>query len=287
MLGQRIVTAVILLAVLAAAMMAPSPWPFLALMALATGCAGWEWLRLTLPQPPSDRLAVTVGVLLALAALGLTAWWTMTPQTASSRWSYEFMVYGVVPFAALLWVFCASNAVVRGRADAPPASAALTLFAIPALLATWTVLAVLFVQRGPWFVLSLLALVWVADIAAYFAGRAFGRRKLAPRISPGKTVEGALAGIIAVALWIAISSLWPGSFGAALVQRWTWWGALPFAAVLAVVSIMGDLFESLLKRRAGRKDSSALLPGHGGVYDRIDAVLPVAPLALILSGVLF
>ena len=81
--------------------------------------------------------------------------------------------------------------------------------------------------------------------------------------------------------------MWSGSFGAALVERWSFWLALPIAALLGVLSIVGDLFESLLKRRAGRKDSSTLLPGHGGVYDRIDAILPVAPFALLLSGVLF
>ena len=88
-------------------------------------------------------------------------------------------------------------------------------------------------------------------------------------------------------LWVALSSFWADSFGAVMIQRWGWGLALPLAALLGMLSIVGDLFESLLKRRAGRKDSSALLPGHGGVYDRIDAILPVAPLALLLSGVLF
>jgi phosphatidate cytidylyltransferase len=287
MLGQRIATAVILLIVLGAAMAAPSPWPFMALLALATGCAGWEWMRLTLPQPPSSAAAMAVGLLLFLAALLLTWLWTATPDAEPARFAFKLMVYGAVPLSAVLWICCATTAVVRGRSDAPPANAGLTLFAIPVLLATWSVLALLFMQRGAWFVLSLLALVWVADISAYFAGRAFGRRKLAPRVSPGKTIEGALAGVAAAVIWIGISSLWDGSFGHALVVRWTLWGALPIGALLGVLSIVGDLFESLLKRRAGRKDSSALLPGHGGVYDRIDAVLPVAPVALILCGVLF
>lgn len=288
MLRQRIVTAAILLAVLALAMAAPSAWPFMALLALATACAGWEWLRLTLPRSAPPAVAVIAGVLFCVVALVLTGLWTSGMQSGLIRQpSYAFMVYGVVPLAALLWIFGATAAVIRGRADASPASTALTLFAIPALLAAWSALAILFVLRGPWFVVSLLALVWVADIGAYFAGKAFGRRKLAPRVSPGKTIEGALAGVVAAVVWIGISSLWSGSFGHALVQRWTLWGALPITAVLAMLSIIGDLFESLLKRRAGRKDSSALLPGHGGVYDRIDAVLPVAPIALLLSGVLF
>ncbi|WP_195831810.1 phosphatidate cytidylyltransferase, partial [Bordetella pertussis] len=124
--------------------------------------------------------------------------------------------------------------------DAPAASLGWTLFAIPAVLAAWSVLALMY-----------------------------------------------LAGVLGAVAWIALSSQWDGTYGQALVERWSWWLALPAAALLGVVSIVGDLFESLLKRRAGRKDSSALLPGHGGVYDRIDAILPVAPLALLMSGVLF
>lgn len=157
---------------------------------------------------------------------------------------------------------------------------------MPAAFVAWAVLAQMYIARGAAFVVSLLALVWVADIAAYFAGRAFGKRKLAPRVSPGKTIAGAVAGVLGAVVWIGLSSLWDGTYGHALVARWSFWLALPLAAALGVLSIIGDLFESLLKRRAGRKDSSALLPGHGGVYDRIDAILPVAPFALILSGVL-
>ncbi|ARP81482.1 phosphatidate cytidylyltransferase [Bordetella genomosp. 8] len=287
MLRQRIVTAVILLAVLAATMAAPTPWPFMVLLAVATACAGWEWARLTLPAGGGAG-AIAVGVLLGIAALCVTFWWT-----GGSRYDFAAEASGallfnwVVPLSALLWIFGATVAVVRGRSDAPPASVPLTLFAILALLAAWAVLALFFMTHGAVFLLSLLALVWAADIAAYFGGRALGRRKLAPRVSPGKTVEGAICGVAAAVIWIGVSSLWQGTFGHALVQRWTLWGALPIAALLGMLSIVGDLFESLLKRRAGRKDSSNLLPGHGGVYDRIDAILPVAPVALLLSGVLF
>src|SRR5690606_27625772 len=192
----------------------------------------------------------------------------------------------LVPLVALAWLLGASTAVVRGRADAPPASVAWSLFSVPAVLAAWAVLALLFMARGGVFVVSLLALVWVADIAAYFAGRAFGKRKLAPKVSPGKTIAGAVAGILGAVAWVWLSSLWAGSFGQALIEHLSLPLALLAAVLLGAISIVGDLFESLLKRRAGRKDSSGLLPGHGGVYDRIDAILPVAPFALLLSGVL-
>lgn len=289
MLRQRIVTAVILLAILAATLAAPTPWPFMALLAIATACAGWEWARLTLPGQGEARPgAVVVGAVLGVAALCVTYWWTAGGRHEFAAEASRALLFNwFVPLSALLWIIGGSIAVVRGRSDAPPASVALTLFAILALMATWAVLALFFMSRGALFLLSLLALVWAADIAAYFGGRALGRHKLAPRVSPGKTIEGAVCGVLAAVAWIAASSYWDGTFGHALVQRWTLWGAVPIAALLGILSIVGDLFESLLKRRAGRKDSSHLLPGHGGVYDRIDAILPVAPVALLLSGVLF
>lgn len=285
MLGQRIVTAVILLAILAAAMASANPWWFVALLALAAACANWEWLRLTLPQPPSPLISIGVAVLLFAGMLVVTSAWLAGDRTGAGDpgWVVRYLVPGV----SAVWLFAGVAAVVRGRSDAPPASLAWSVFSVPAAFAAWAVLAQMYVARGAVFVVSLLALVWVADIAAYFAGRAFGKRKLAPRVSPGKTIEGAIAGVLGAVVWIGLSSLWDGTFGHALVERWTFWLALPIAAVLGVLSIVGDLFESLLKRRAGRKDSSTLLPGHGGVYDRIDAILPVAPFALLLSGVLF
>lgn len=284
MLGQRVLTAVALLAVLAAALASGNPWWFVAVLAAGAACACWEWLRLTVPQPPSRLLCVGVAAALLAAMLWLAwGWLTGLPAAVGLQ---AAVVRVLVPAVALVWLLAATTAVVRGRADARPASLAWSLFSVPAILAAWSVLALMFMARGGWFVVSLLALVWVADIAAYFGGRAFGKRKLAPKVSPGKTIAGAVAGILAAVAWVWLSSLWEGSFGHALVQRGSFWLALPAAALLGAISIVGDLFESLLKRRAGRKDSSALLPGHGGVYDRIDAILPVAPFALLLSGVL-
>jgi len=134
-----------------------------------------------------------------------------------------------------------------------------------------------------------LAIVWVADIGAYFAGKAFGRRKLAPSISPGKSWEGAIGGGIAVLVLGSLSVQFGGdAFAntfAARVQHTYGWPALVVVLVLMVAaSIVGDLFESQLKRRAGMKDSSNLLPGHGGVLDRIDALVPVLPLAALIGA---
>jgi len=284
MLGQRILTAIVLLAVLAAAISADQPLWFLALLALAAACATWEWLRLTLPASPAS--ATPVGVAVLLFAAMLAAAWAFQRGGEAAR-MLEHLVGLLTPAVSVVWLLAASVAVVRGRSDAPAASLGWSLFAVPATLAAWSVLGLMYLAYGSIYVVSLLALVWVADIAAYFAGRAFGRHKLAPRVSPGKTIEGAVAGVVAALLWIVASASWPGTFGYALAERWSIWGAAPLGALLGVIAIMGDLFESLLKRRAGRKDSSALLPGHGGVYDRIDAIIPVVPVALLLSGVLF
>jgi phosphatidate cytidylyltransferase len=141
------------------------------------------------------------------------------------------------------------------------------------------------------YLLSVLALVWVADVAAYFGGRAFGRRKLAATISPGKSWEGVFSGFVGVCLvsvaWLMWDQQQPGqglSVFSLLRQQSTAW--LVFGVALLVgMSVVGDLIESLVKRSAGFKDSSSLLPGHGGVLDRIDALLPTLPLALLLVQV--
>jgi phosphatidate cytidylyltransferase len=286
MLGQRIATATVLLAILAAVLIAANPWWFLLILSLTAAGATWEWLRLTLPQRFVPVVATLAALLLFLGTLGL-AWCWLSANSTQGVAGYHGVIHALVSLVAGIWLFCAVPAVMRARVDKSPVSVGWSIFALLAMLATWSVLALFFLYRGTWFVLSLLVLVWVADMAAYFAGHAFGRHKLAPRVSQGKTIEGAVVGVLAAVIWVALSSLWPGSFGQALVARWTWALALPLAALLGIASIVGDLFESLLKRRAGRKDASGLLPGHGGIYDRIDAILPVAPLAWLMSGVLF
>jgi len=138
--------------------------------------------------------------------------------------------------------------------------------------------------------LSVLLLVWVADISAYFCGRAFGRRKLAASISPGKSWEGVAGAVLGVGLLAAAWLWWDAQFPSdspslytVLMQR-GWGIALLGVVWLTAMSVVGDLVESLVKRCAGVKDSSALLPGHGGVLDRVDALLPVFPLALCLNA---
>lgn len=273
MLRQRVITAVLLLIVLVGTLLIANPIPFQVLMAVFVACALWEWWRLTLGRPLEPKRLfwpeVAAALVLGLVLFGIR-------QDAAAGWPSLWALLSVI------WLFIVVPFLFKAKPGAPAKSVALTLFAPFALVAAWGALVAGY-ARGVPFLLTLLALVWVADIGAYFTGKALGKNKLAPHISPGKTREGAYGGIAAAVLLVVICAWIPGTFGAALAARWTLPGAILIALLLAALSIAGDLFESLLKRRAGYKDSSNLLPGHGGVLDRIDALIPVLPLALLLS----
>lgn len=178
----------------------------------------------------------------------------------------------VLGAAALFWLLVAPAWLARGMnpGPAPGVLVAGLVVIAPAALA----MALL----EPRILLAVLVLVWVADSAAYFVGRAWGRRKLAPSISPGKTWEGALGGLGGALVWAIICRRF--------FEDAAWLPYLLAAGLLAAASIVGDLFESAAKRRAGVKDSGTLLPGHGGILDRIDSATAVLPLAALLLGLL-
>jgi phosphatidate cytidylyltransferase len=164
---------------------------------------------------------------------------------------------------------------------------------LAALVAAWLAVAQARTM-GVNFLLSVLVLVWVADIFAYFAGRAFGlkftKRKLAPAISPGKSWEGVWGGMAGVLVLAVAWALADRAVPAEVPSLYTrlaaqgWWLLVVAAIFMAAMSVVGDLAESLIKRSAGVKDSSNLLPGHGGVLDRVDALLPTLPLAMMLAS---
>jgi phosphatidate cytidylyltransferase len=278
MLKQRVITAVLLMLVLLPALFAPSAWPFAALTLLMIAAAGWEWARLNgLP----GLGAWAYGALVALGAA--TAWsagWVQ--RTPPQLWT----------LALLLWVLGGAWVLRAGVTAWPRQPQGLRWIA--GLLLLWLAwLAIAQARsRGINFLLSTFCLVWAADIAAYFGGRAFGRRKLAPSISPGKSWAGVYSGMIGVLLlaaaWLAFDARGMAdgpSLYSLLLARTGWLGLVVASLFLSAMSVVGDLFESLVKRSVGAKDSSALLPGHGGVLDRIDALLPVCPLALALVSV--
>lgn len=267
-LHQRTLTALLLAPpVLAAVLWFPSG-AFAIFLALVVLGGAWEWCALAgIPGVP--RRAAYVA-LVALCMLGL---W-MLP--AGRPW-----LVGI----AVLWWAAQAGALLRLRTIAPRVGADPGLLGVGllVLVAPWAALLDLH-QRGdagPWLVLFLILLIWTADIAAYFVGRRFGRVKLAPAISPGKTREGVYGALAGACLGgLALGGLL--SLGVA--------GTLIVALVCAVtvsLSVVGDLYESLLKRRRGLKDSSNLLPGHGGLLDRIDSVTAAAPvfaLGIVLIG---
>jgi phosphatidate cytidylyltransferase len=273
MLRTRVITALVLLALLALALWPARPWgfPLLALLFVAFGTS--EWLVLAgLPSVPAAVLA-----LLSMIGTGLFD----TQLAAHPSW-----LAVALGLAGVIWIALTLNLLVTGQF--PTVNRARPAYVVLGLvLPSACALAILAAYReGLIFMVSIMALVWAADIAAYFSGRAFGRHKLAPSISPGKTIEGAIGGVIAVWLVAGAAAHWPGLESTLFARVWS---AFPLAGVLVALtaltglSIVGDLFESHLKRQAGVKDSGRLLPGHGGMLDRIDALLPVIPAALLLS----
>ena len=268
-------TALVLMAFLLPAVFARQTWPFALLLLVLMAAAGWEWGRLN----GAGALAIPMGLLLAAAcAAALRAGWSDAPPS---------LVWWL---ATLVWVLGGAF-VLRGGPPAWPLLPATARCAL-GLALLWTAWLALAAAKtiGVNFILSVFCLVWAADIAAYFGGRAFGKRKLAPSISPGKSWEGVWSGMLGVlllaALWLWVIDrqlrIDSGSLYSQLVDRWGLWRTALAMLFLSMMSVVGDLIESLVKRSAGAKDSSGLLPGHGGVLDRVDALLPVFPIALAL-----
>ena len=277
MLRQRVITALVLVALLLASLTAKSAWPFAVLTLALMAAGGWEWGRL---NQAGSGLSIAMGSSVALGgAAALAVGWN--DHAPAALWWCAFVI----------WVAGGAMALRGGPAAWPQLPrAARLLLGLLALWAAWLALAHAR-DIGINFMLSVLCLVWMADIAAYFGGRAFGRRKLAPTISPGKSWEGVWSGVLGVVL---LSAFWIwldgrlGFDGPSLYSRLMATlgiaGMLVALVVMCALSVVGDLLESLVKRAAGAKDSSGLLPGHGGVLDRVDALLPVLPAALALTA---
>lgn len=279
MLRQRILTALVLLAIVLPALFYPDPRAFNGVVLLAIAAAAWEWGRLS---GWSQLLALVLGA--ACAALCVLAW-GLLGAAGAPLWLWAF--------GAGAWVLGGGLLLRAGVAGWPRIPQALRL--LGGLLALWLAWLAVAQARGQGvnFLLSILALVWVADIGAYFAGRALGLRftrgKLAPTISPGKSWEGVWGGMLATVVlaivWVVLDvaqPTWSPSFYSHVQRSVGWPGLVVVVLCLAAMSVVGDLVESLIKRSVGVKDSSHLLPGHGGVLDRIDALLPTLPLAMMV-----
>lgn len=270
---------------IAAILLLPTPW--VAVVTAALFLAGlWEWFKLADVQDTLARLVLLAANLLVMVLL---VWAGRTHEGGSLVLLQVMVVIGVIWWClAAVWVKFHTFASDHDTHARVFKLAAATLAIIPA----WSALVLLHagdaepsrlggIAQGPVWLLAGLMTVWAADSGAYFAGRAFGRRKLSPNVSPNKTIEGLLGGLVAGVL-VAMGVAWLANAESAH------YALVAIAAVVTVAfSVVGDLFESLLKRHAGVKDSGAVIPGHGGILDRIDAVLaalPVFALAKFLLG---
>ncbi|GAB6197129.1 phosphatidate cytidylyltransferase [Lysobacter xanthus] len=267
MTRTRVAAALVMAPVaIAAILLLPTPWMMIA--AAAVFLAGlWEWLDMA---EVDDSLAKWV-LLIANLGLMVAIVWASRSREGGTLVLYQVgTIVGIVWWAlALLWLGryeFGSNHQSWARVLK---LAAATLAVVPA----WCALTWLHAgdENGHRWLLTSLAAIWAADTGAYFAGRTFGRHKLAPRISPNKTVEGLLGGVVVGTLVALGFALYAGA------ERAELWKVAIVAAASILVSVIGDLFESLIKRHAGKKDSGTLIPGHGGVLDRIDAVLAALP----------
>lgn len=273
MLKSRVITAVVLLLLLLAALflLPPAAWAFLVGVMVMQGTS--EWTRLSGLSGRNASIYWVLTLLMLLGMLGLDA------VTTPAQQNYTHLAVYLV--SALLWLMVVPTLLLTGWRIKQPLPLALTGWAVllPTGLAMLDLRAA---EPSPWMLLFVMCLVWVADIAAYFAGRRFGKNKLAPDISPGKTWEGVAGAIFGVSVYVVMVWGFSPYFSSRLIL-----GPLLFAAWWWVIlAVMGDLFESAVKRQAGAKDSGALLPGHGGLLDRIDALtstLPLAALAMLFQ----
>jgi len=270
MLRTRVITALALMAVLLPSLFWLPQMAWAWLIAAFIGVGAWEWGAMLGWQ---NKRRILLGVVTAALCAALA--WSEPAAIGADGFvpaqTWVFLFYGVSSAFWLLLIpfWLRGKWVLRGVSG--------LLVGAVVLLPTWLAMVQLRAV-GPEVLLAVFAIVWMADIAAYFAGRRFGKRKLAPSISPGKTWEGAYGATVGVLVYGLII----GHFFMADVSLPLWIAAL---LLVTAVSIIGDLFESMLKRKAGIKDSSNVLPGHGGVLDRIDSLtstLPVAALAWLL-----
>ncbi len=292
MLKQRVITAIILASGFLVALFCLPAQSFIVLMAVVIAYGAWEWSALADISSLAVRGLYVICLLLALA---LSALW-LGFDTASDPDSLDGNLFGglfdnlfgnhlrsVLAWAcawwalALLWIQgYPSSALLWGR----PWICAAMGFVV--LVPTWVALAALVLMTdGEWLVLSVVLLVALADIAAFFSGRAFGRHKLAEQVSPGKTWEGVIGGVSAIALVTVCFALLMAN------EQSQWWAWLLLAGTTGLASVVGDLLESMVKRHRGVKDSGSILPGHGGVLDRIDSLTAALPVFALLYALLY
>ncbi|MCP4390589.1 MAG: phosphatidate cytidylyltransferase [Gammaproteobacteria bacterium] len=266
MLKQRIITALILAVVFVGTIVfADTRWVSL-LFSLVLFAAAREMLALTL-KPSMMPAAI------ASAVFALLFWWSLTLITPQ-------LVYWQSLAGVIIWVLITIGFIFYRHQDNRPVPQRAMMLVLGLVVLWISAHGVIYLHYvyGGWMLMYLLTLVWLADIGAYFSGRQFGKRKLAPSISPGKTWEGVYGGVCVNLVWMLLIYWLTQGFDIGLAYF------LLIGVSTVLISIAGDLFESILKREAGVKDSGKLLPGHGGILDRIDSVIAASP--VFVSGLL-
>lgn len=268
MLKQRVLTAIPLAALVLVTIIWLDQRFLLALLALVLWQSGWELTRMLGIQSGFKRYAYSAALLLISVAL--------------------LKIQDIAVFPWLIWLAVALwlglSAFVLGIRQIAPLSAGWKKIHLVLGLSLIPLAAISLLQlrqqymHGEWLLMYVFSLIWVADSAAYFTGKWLGKHKLAPVVSPGKSFEGAIGGLLAVLLWALGVYFYGYHWQLSLVTF------LLLSVFSAMISIMGDLYESLVKRQSGFKDSGKLLPGHGGVLDRVDSLLAAAP--VFLAGLL-
>lgn len=253
---ERIKTALVLVTIVLLCMFATkNPTPMVILMGLTVAIAAVEWAKL-MPNPPHPRRYIYAGVTTIVGLMAILA-----PVT----WPYIWDIALVIWVYTVIWVKKYPLETEWYANSLRALGFVLLISAVVSIYALWA--------RDAWWLMYVFALVWGADSGAYFSGRLFGRHKLAPNVSPAKSTEGLIGGLITTLLVV---------LGVAFIQlhltgkELAYFISLSMLTVLA--SVQGDLFESMIKRQAGIKDSGSILPGHGGVLDRIDSLMAAAPI---------
>lgn len=286
MLVQRILTASVLAAVVVLAVLQLPAIYFSLFIAIVTFGAAWEWLSLTSVEKPSKKILFFVALIFPM--LGVTYWTVFLellgeamewPEVKEYSDALEWLVIAPVLFWVLAMIVIRQSAAQLLTIEFKPRVKSFLGWLI--LLSAWMFLTKLRAYYGPGMVLYFLALIWAADISAYFVGKKWGKSKLAPEISPGKTVQGmygALASAVICAiglrLYYGLEALQSEDAALAILMSID---LLILSVLTVLVSIYGDLFFSLIKRQKGVKDSGSLLPGHGGILDRVDSIIAAAP----------
>lgn len=250
---ERIRTALVLVTIVLLCMFATkSIFPMMALMLLTVAIASYEWARLIPNQHHKPYAAIV-----SLITVGIF----FIPQS----WPYFWVASLLFWLLSLVWVKRYPEKTEWYNSTLNIWGWVLLVAAVVAIFALW--------KQSPWWLMYVFALVWGVDSGAYFVGRKFGKNKLAPSVSPNKSIEGLLGGLLLTIVIIVVVAFTALNLSATALANF-----IVLSLVTVLASVQGDLFESMVKRKAGIKDSGAILPGHGGVLDRIDSLLAAAPI---------